>query len=76
MPIYEYVCPEHGKFEIRAPSVVGNQSTAPCPQCTAPSQRAVSQIWTQAKGYRGTNNQGTLQHENLVREQQELGRLP
>ena len=72
MPVYEYECPEHGKFEILIPFALSNQSTAPCPQCTAPSGKVVSNISIGSKSFRGTN-QGEWALQNVIRERQELG---
>jgi len=40
MPIYEYSCPKHGKFEALKKMNEG-QST-PCPQCNTPSRLVLS----------------------------------
>jgi putative FmdB family regulatory protein len=42
MPIYEYYCPEHGKFEaLRA---MEERHNAPCPRCLTKSKLVVSKF--------------------------------
>ena len=44
MPIYEYDCPKHGKFEVLVSMKEYEQSeTLPCPTCKKKSPRQVSQ---------------------------------
>jgi putative FmdB family regulatory protein len=41
MPIYEFLCEEHGKFEALFPRVVGVECQ-PCPTCDVPAPRVFS----------------------------------
>src|SRR5262245_39412416 len=41
MPIYEFLCEEHGKFEALFPRVVGVEYQ-PCPACDVPAPRIYS----------------------------------
>jgi len=41
MPIYEFLCEEHGKFEALFPRVVGVEYQ-PCPTCDVPAPRVFS----------------------------------
>ena len=40
MPLYEYDCPEHGKFEVRKP--IARRMDAKCPICGTSSHKVMS----------------------------------
>lgn len=72
MPIYEYECSEHGRFEKLQR---GFDPDGACPECGQEAFRLVSNISLKPKSFRGTR-QRDWALQNSVRENQELGRLP
>ena len=42
MPFYEYVCPQHGKFEVLKP--MSERATNNCPQCNRMCTLAMSRF--------------------------------
>jgi len=42
MPIYEFECPEHGRFEVL--KTLGSPETEPCPKCGKESSKVFSAI--------------------------------
>lgn len=70
MPLYEYECPSHGKFERLQNGF--DPSDAPCPECKAPARKVFSSFSFTFKTYYGTNR-AEWQEQNVRRERQEVG---
>lgn len=71
MPLYEFECTKHGKFEV----LQSFDSDGICSECGQRASRLVSNINLKPKSFRGTN-QRDWALQNVTRENQELGRLP
>lgn len=70
MPIYEYECPKHGRFEV----LQDFDSEGTCSECGQRASKLVSSISLKPKSFRGTK-QSEWALQNAVRENQELGRV-
>jgi len=71
MPIFEYECPKHGRFEKLQKEFTEGSI---CPECGRLSPKVMSRVSIKPKAFRGTN-QGEWQIQNSIREQQEIGRV-
>jgi len=62
MPIYEYDCPKHGKFEVTVSIKRYEETeTLPCPSCDFESPRQVSQGTNFELKGRGWSDDGYVQ---------------
>lgn len=62
MPIYEYECPKHGKFEVTIGIKHYDEThTLPCPKCDHESPRQVSTGTTFELKGRGWSDDGYVQ---------------
>ena len=66
MPLYEYVCREHGKFErLRRMSEFSEPSD--CPRCNKESSRVLSAMhFRMAEPFRVVDSQGNITQEQQV----------
>ena len=60
MPVYEYECSEHGRFEIMQP--ISADTVQPCPSCGRDSARKLSRI-----GLAGVHHTEKLDYNDPVR---------
>jgi len=73
MPIYEYRCPEHGRFSVRQPMF--DERKADCPECGKPAEPRIS-VCSFRFAEPLTVYQDLGGHGNRHRGYQEVGRIP